>query len=625
MKRFLKISAIVFLFIVFFFVVLLVVAPVFINIEKYRPEIEKKVSEAIGRDFSVGELRLKLFPVASIRFSKLHIGNPEGFREKEFLFIDSFDVRLKLLPLILSRDLQVKKFYAKGTRIFLIKEKNGMVNWRFEKFKKTENSGKVKKVKEEKGIPLRALKVEEFSIKDASILWIDKVSKKKTGITGINLKIKNLSFDKKIFFDLSAKIEEEPFHIFGSLGPVGIPPGKKSFPLDIKISALREVNLSLSGSVNISYPRYDLRVNLKPFSPRKLILRFKIPFRPSDPSVLKTFSLSAHVKGDSKSAFIENGIIKLDETDVRFFFNARDLKKPDVSFKIAVSRINLDRYMPEKRKKVKKKGKKERIRDKKGMEFSVLRSAKIEGLVTFSEIVAFRSYFRNIYLKISAADGILKIKPFRMNLYKGSLLANATVNLRKKIPVTSISFSMEKILIGQMLKQILGLDIITGIFDMKADFRMNGITAEKIISSLNGSGRILIKDGALIGIDLPGMIQNIKAAFGIGKAKKIERKTLFSEIRSEFTILNGTIYTKNTYLISPKLRVSTSGSASLVKETLDLRINPEYIESERSIAVPIIVSGTFRSPKFYPDLKEIIKKTVIEKKPLEEILRGIFR
>ncbi len=281
--------------------------------------------------------------------------------------------------------------------------------------------------------------------------------------------------------------------------------------------------------------------------------------------------------------------------------------------------------MPEKRKKVKKKGKKERIRDKKGMEFSVLRSAKIEGLVTFSEIVAFRSYFRNIYLKISAADGILKIKPFRMNLYNGSLLANATVNLRKKIPVTSIKFSMEKILIGQMLKQILGLDIITGIFDMKADFRMNGITAEKIISSLNGSGRILIKDGALIGIDLPGMIQNIKAAFGIGKAKKIERKTLFSEIRSEFTILNGTIYTKNTYLISPKLRVSTSGSASLVKETLDLRINPEYIESERSIAVPIIVSGTFRSPKFYPDLKEIIKKTVIEKKPLEEILRGIFR
>ena len=107
----------------------LIIVPMFVDIQKYKPEIEKKVSEAVGRPFTIGgELRLSLFPWAGIALSDLRLGNPPGFKEKDFVSVKSFDVKVKLIPLI-SKDIQVKRFVLKGPRIALIKSKAGRGNW----------------------------------------------------------------------------------------------------------------------------------------------------------------------------------------------------------------------------------------------------------------------------------------------------------------------------------------------------------------------------------------------------------------------------------------------------------------------------------------------------------------
>src|SRR5512136_1391686 len=85
------------------FLVLVIAAllfiPLFVDVEKYKPEIEKQVSSTVGRPFAIeGRLKLSLFPWAGVAFSDLHLGSPPGFKEKDFLFVKSFDVRMKLLP-----------------------------------------------------------------------------------------------------------------------------------------------------------------------------------------------------------------------------------------------------------------------------------------------------------------------------------------------------------------------------------------------------------------------------------------------------------------------------------------------------------------------------------------------
>ena len=65
-------------------IVALLVIPMFVDVQEYKPVIEKKVSEAAGRPFTInGDLRLSLFPWVGLAFSDLHLGNPPGFQEKD--------------------------------------------------------------------------------------------------------------------------------------------------------------------------------------------------------------------------------------------------------------------------------------------------------------------------------------------------------------------------------------------------------------------------------------------------------------------------------------------------------------------------------------------------------------
>ena len=103
----------------------LLIAPAFIDIKDYKPEIEKLVAEKTGRPFSMGDdLSLSLFPWAGVSFSEAKLGNLAGFAEKEFVSVKSFEVRVKLLPL-LSKDIQVKRFILNEPFITLVKNKDG--------------------------------------------------------------------------------------------------------------------------------------------------------------------------------------------------------------------------------------------------------------------------------------------------------------------------------------------------------------------------------------------------------------------------------------------------------------------------------------------------------------------
>ena len=166
MKKFIKWVAIAGGVLIVLIVVALLVVPMFIDVQKYKPQIEQKVSEATGRPFSIdGELRLSLFPWVGLAFSGLHMGNPPGFQEKDFLSVKSFDVRVKLIPL-LSKDIQVKRFILEEPRIVLEKSKKGRGNW--EGIGKPSEPPKAKtkppEGKPSEGLPIAALSVSEFAI-----------------------------------------------------------------------------------------------------------------------------------------------------------------------------------------------------------------------------------------------------------------------------------------------------------------------------------------------------------------------------------------------------------------------------------------------------------------------------
>ncbi|UCH07597.1 MAG: AsmA family protein, partial [Deltaproteobacteria bacterium] len=159
-------------------IVALLLIPMFVDVEKYKPQIEQTVTESTGRPFRLGgDLSLSLFPWAGVALSDVHLGNPSGFEEKDFVSVKSFEVRVKLLPL-LSKQVEIKKFVLDSPRVVLIKGKDGEGNWEGLGKPPASPAEKPKAPDEEEPsqLPIGSLVVGEFLVSDGSVLWIDRTT-----------------------------------------------------------------------------------------------------------------------------------------------------------------------------------------------------------------------------------------------------------------------------------------------------------------------------------------------------------------------------------------------------------------------------------------------------------------
>jgi len=635
MKKAFKWTAIIGGGLIILVIAALLIIPMFVDIQKYKPEIEKRVAQATGRPFNLGgDLSLSLFPWAGISLSDLHLGNPPGFKEKDFVTIQSFEVRVKLLPLI-SKDIQVKRFILKGPRIVLERLKDGRGNW--------EGIGKpsakpapapAKEVKQPSkkkpgiDLPIKSLAVGEFAITEGNVLWIDQTKGERKEISDMNLRLKDVSFDRPIHLALSANLDGKPLSLEGTVGPLGKQPGKGTIPLDIAVMALKQLNMSLKGKLTdpASKPGFDLTLRVSPFSPRKLVEALGQPFpvKTSDPKALSSVALKLNLKGTPQDVSISNGVLDLDDSKLTFAMTAKEFSKPDVKFDLNLDKIDIDRYLPPSSEK--KPGQAEEkpaapATKKKKTDYTPLRKLVLEGTIRAGEIKAHGAKIRDLHMKITGKKGIFRLDPFALKLYEGDMSSKGIFDVRRDIPKTNMELRLKQVQVGPLVRDLMKKDVIEGTVKSDVEIRMTGDDADTIKRTLNGKGDLLFNDGAIVGIDLAGMVRNVKSTFGLAEKGAEKPRTDFSELHTPFTIKNGLVHTPKTSMKSPLLRVLVAGDAHLVKESLDFRVEPKVVttikgqgdtEQRSGIMVPVLVSGTFSEPKFRPDLEGMLKKGIEE-------------
>lgn len=825
MKKFFKWTGITIGSLIVLIILALIIAPFFIDIQKFKPTIEQQVTKAIGRDFTIGgDLELSLFPWAGMSFSDVHLGNPEGFTEKEFVSIKSFDVKVKFMPL-LSKDIQVKRFVINGPRIVLEKAQDGTANW--------EGIGAAEpadaQVEEEEvsqdtggGLPITGLTVAEFIVSEGELLYIDNTSGMRKEVKDLNIELRDVSLERPISLAFSAIIDNRPFSIEGEAGPIGSEPGKGAMTINLAFKAMDMLSMTLEGSATdvASNPQFDLSISIDPFPPRDLMKAVVPDFELNtmDPEVFKSIALAMKVKGSTENVDISNGTIELDQSRMTFSASARDFEKPDVTFKMDLDKIDADRYMPptveekeeqaaqataapsEKQEdtdygplrklvldtavnigeltikgarvkdiqvritakdgvfnidplslktyegsvsgtavmdvskdipavqadmevkglqlrkaingllpdlvlntkdpdvlktlslKVKMKGTTENISisegtlelDQSKMTFSAsakdfekpditfkmdldkidadrylpppvegeaetaqaapastekqektdytpLRKLVLDSAVNIGELTIKGISISDIQATVKGKDGIFNLSPFSLNAYEGSIAGNGALDVSKDSPATKAGMNIKNLQVRGLVNDLIKKDIIEGAATGTVNISMSGDTAELIKKTLNGKGEISLKNGAVVGIDLTAMVNNLKTAFGKAEAVESTDRTDFSEFNIPFDIKDGVVSTDNTSLVSPVLRIKATGKADLPKDSLDFRIEPTFVktlkgqgdtEDRSGITVPVLVKGTLTEPKFSPDVSGIAKKA-IEKEIDKGVEKGL--
>src|SRR5689334_2880740 len=241
MKRLLVIAGIV----VRILLLIVIAVPLFINVDSFRPDLEKKISAALNRTVHIGKLDASLLSGGATA-SDITIEDDPAFNKGPFLKASSVKVGVQLMPLIFSKQLKVTSLTVQKPDITLLKNAAG--KWNYSTLGATQEKNKP----EPSGKSAPDVSVDKFEIADGTVRVghsSGHAAGKESVYQNVNLVAHNISAHSAMPFTLSMAMPGGgKMSLEGQAGPLNPADSAKS-PLDAKLT-LKHVDLGATGFVD---------------------------------------------------------------------------------------------------------------------------------------------------------------------------------------------------------------------------------------------------------------------------------------------------------------------------------------------------------------------------------------
>ena len=230
------------------FVVLLLIAPFLIPVNQFRPTIEAEASEALGRKVEVGNLSLSLLS-GSLSAENLSIGDDSKFSSSPFLTAKSLNVGVDLLPLILSRTLNVTGITIENPEVTLLRNAAGQWNYSSLSGSAAKARTKSKSAGSTNSVP--DLTIKKLELKDGRITLGSTSSRKRSAYDHVSLLASDFSMTSKFPITLTAQLPDGgKLKLDGKVGPIDEADAALT-PLDAKLT-VSSLNLASTGFLDPS-------------------------------------------------------------------------------------------------------------------------------------------------------------------------------------------------------------------------------------------------------------------------------------------------------------------------------------------------------------------------------------
>ena len=185
-------------------------APSLVDVNRYRPQIEAKLRERLGRDVSLGPMRLSLIPLA-FRVENATIGEDPAFKTgRPFAQVQTLFLSPELLPL-LHREVQIKSVQLGRPSVELVRNEQG--TWNFSNLLARNQTQKP-----------QAFSLDKLKLYDGQIALTDLQQRKPRAVYDhIDLLVYDFVPGKAFSFDASAHLPgagKQALVVQGKAGPV---------------------------------------------------------------------------------------------------------------------------------------------------------------------------------------------------------------------------------------------------------------------------------------------------------------------------------------------------------------------------------------------------------------------
>ena len=197
------------------FILILVIVPLFVNANTFRPTVEEQLSSLVGRRVTIDHLSFSLFG-GKLVADNIAIADDPAFSTAPFIQAKKLNIGVEVGPLLFSRQVRITNFSVDSPAIQLIQNHAG--KWNFSSI----GGAAARSTSANQPTAIPDLTVNQLKISNGSVTVLSIPPTGKPFVySDVNLGVKQFFFARSFPFELSAKLPAEGIlKLTGSAGPL---------------------------------------------------------------------------------------------------------------------------------------------------------------------------------------------------------------------------------------------------------------------------------------------------------------------------------------------------------------------------------------------------------------------
>ena len=646
----------------------------------YKDKIAEGVKEATGRGLAIeGDLHLSLFPWLAIEMGKTELGNAPGFDDTPFASFESARLSVRVMPLLLRREIVVGTAALDSLRVNLQVRKDGTGNW--------EDLGQAGDTRPEVPEPPETqaegrsatIDVASVAVTDAALTYSDAGTGDRYELTDMNLVSGRIAAGEAVPLDGGLAFKLEPAGLSGrvdidlvvdfdaqaatiaisDLDVDGRVDGVAEVPATIRFRApairvQTEAQTADVGEARLQLMSVDLKADVEPFSyagdpqpaatisiaafsPRTLMQELAIEVPPTaDPDVLDKLIVDAKAKVGANAIALSDLRLVLDDTT--FTGRLSVPKSADGTFELdlAGDRIDIARYMaPASEAGAADEAAGETVE----IPVELIRALNARGNLGIASASLGKILFENVTLGVNSANGKLRIHPIAADFFGGGYRGDVNIDASGKVPSIAVDENIAGVSLRPMMKAMYDVDDVTG--TINGSFRLggSGVDVDAIRRDLDGTLSVELIDGAWEGTDVWYELRKARALVTGEPAPQAPAtpRTQFSSMKASGKVTDGVMRNDDFYAQLPFMQVTGKGTVNFVEATVDYTatgrfldkpefvtdVSKEELDDFTKAVIPFRITGPLADPDIRPDVEEMLKDRA-EKEAKKAIADKLF-
>lgn len=644
-------------------VVLIVAAILFVllfDANDFRDEIEAGVEQATGRQLTIeGDISLSILPWFAIDMQRVELGNAPGFGDEPFASFDSVRFSVRVLPLLLGREIAVGTAAIDSLRVNLAVDENGRTNWE----DLTATAEPVETAPEQDVGSTAAIDVASVEITDAAITYTDAQAGSRYSITDLNLRSGRVGFGEPVDLSGGLSFDLQPDGIGGGIeldltvdfdpdvGRIGITglavdgraEGVAEVPVEIRFAApvididtgneridagsleLTALGVDITAEVEpFSYggsPNIETTLAIAPFSPKSLMQTLAVDVPPTaDPDALERVAVDAKARIGDAGIELSDLTLVLDDSTFTGRLSLPSDPEGRIEAELVGDRIDITRYMAP-ASEAEETG--EAADGPVEIPVDLIRQLNARASFTLAKALFGRMEFDNIKVVANVADDRLRIHPIAADFYDGGYRGDVDIDASGDVPALSVDETISGVSLTPLVQALFERDNVTGRIDGNFKLTGRGEDVDAIRRDLDGSMRFEFSDGAWQGTDIWHEIRSARALFRGEPAPEARTpaRTEFTSLRASGVVNNGVMTGDDLFAELPYMQITGEGEVNFVEATIDYSLRgrvlerPEFtdatgdeLDEYTEAVIPFRIDGPLANPGVSLDFEALVRE-----------------